>query len=82
MWNVPYLFAFVSPIVHRVSLYQALLMQSIGLIGESIILATLPTEYQNIRYTAFRFILFDSIGLLTLLIAAWLTRLPRSLKKT
>ena len=41
MWNVPYLFAAWNPQRHRVSLWQAIIMQTIGLIGETGILLSL-----------------------------------------
>ena len=41
MWNVPYAVALWHPVRHRVSLYEAVAMQTIGLIGESLILWSL-----------------------------------------
>ena len=38
MWNVPYAFALADPLKHRVSLVEALIMQGIGLFGETAIL--------------------------------------------
>ena len=35
MWNVPYVFAVWNPIKFRISLYEAILMQTIGVFGES-----------------------------------------------
>ena len=37
----------VAPVRHRVALYEALTMQSIGLLGESLILQTLPTPTRS-----------------------------------
>ena len=74
MWNVPYIFACIHPIKHRISLIEALIMQAIGLLGETLIL--LCGNYQDalIRSTVTRFILFDGSGLLLLLMAFALTR--------
>ena len=74
MWNIPYIFALISPITNRLSLHEAQVMQAIGLIGESLIFATLPPGFQVLRSSALRFILFDGFGLLALLWAAWLTK--------
>jgi len=74
MWNIPYIFALISPVTNRLSLYEALIMQAIGLFGESLILATLPPGYQTLKNTALRFILFDGAGLLALLWATWLVK--------
>jgi len=74
MWNVPYVFACVHPIKYRISLIEALIMQAIGLLGETLIL--LYGNYQNtlIQATIKRFIMFDGMGLLLLLLAFALTR--------
>ncbi|MBU1682923.1 hypothetical protein KJ742_03175, partial [Patescibacteria group bacterium] len=40
MWNVPYGFACVHPVKYRTSLIEALIMQTIGLLGETLILLT------------------------------------------
>ena len=45
MWNVPYLIAFWQPIRHLTSLKEALVMQTIGLGGETTILFSLPTGH-------------------------------------
>jgi len=74
MWNVPYAVAMWNPIRHRISLYEALAMQTIGLIGESIIYATLPEIHNLMRASILRFIAFDALGLLLLFAAAILTR--------
>ena len=73
MWNVPYAVALWHPVRFRVALAEALVMQSIGLIGESLILATLPPANLLARTSIARFIGFDAAGLLLLLVAAWLT---------
>ena len=81
MWNVPYAFALANPIRHRVSLIEAVIMQAIGLIGETgILLIGGPYPYP-IESTLERFILFDGIGLVFLLMALWFAskkKLPTS----
>ena len=69
MWNVPYAFACYHPVKYRVSLIEAILMQAIGLLGETWILFS--TDYQNplITSTVLRFIVFDGGGLVLLLLA-------------
>jgi len=73
MWNVPYLVAMLNPQRHFTSLIESVIMQTIGVCGESIILFMLQGEHPLIRASALRFILFDSSGLLILLIALWIT---------
>jgi len=74
MWNVPYAFALANPIKHRVSLIEAVIMQAVGLIGEAGILLIGGPYSLPIENTLTRFILFDGIGLVFLLIALWLVR--------
>lgn len=76
MWNVPYAVAVCHPIRYRVSLLEALAMQTIGLIGESYIYISLPIINSLTRSSLERFIFFDSLGLLLLVGAVWLTRRP------
>lgn len=73
MWNVPYAFAAWHPVRFRVSLYQALLMQAIGLVGESLIYLDLPLVHTTLRAAILRFIIFDGAGLVALLLAAAVT---------
>lgn len=74
MWNVPYAFALVNPIKHRVSLLEAVIMQALGLIGETGILLIGGPYPFPIEHTLTRFILFDGIGLAFLLTALWLVK--------
>jgi hypothetical protein len=74
MWNVPYFLAATDPDRYRISLFEAIVMQAIGLVGELLLLATFPPGHALVRATVWRFILFDGFGLLALLLAAWLTR--------
>jgi len=74
MWNVPYLVALWHPRRYRLALGMALAMQSIGLVGESLILATLPGGHVLLRASIIRFITFDGGGLLLLAGAFMLVR--------
>lgn len=80
MWNVPYAVALWHPIRFRVALSEALAMQSIGLLGESLIFLTLPPANSLARASITRFIGFDAAGLLLLLAAAWLAGAFRGLR--
>jgi hypothetical protein len=74
MWNVPYFVALLHPVRHRTSLYEAVAMQAIGLVGESLILWTLGAGHHLVSSTLLRFIAFDGAGLVALLVAVWVTR--------
>ena len=74
MWNVPYLVALLNPVRYRVSLYEAIAMQAIGLAGESLILWTLGAGHPLVSSTVLRFIAFDGAGLAALLAAVWIPR--------
>jgi hypothetical protein len=78
MWNVPYVFAVWNPIKFRISLYEAILMQSIGVFGESLILVSLSGYHPTVQSTIFRFIAFDAFGLLALILAGWITHQRRA----
>ena len=45
MWNVPYAVALSNPQKHRISLYEAIAMQTIALVGETFIYLTLPATH-------------------------------------
>ena len=74
MWNVPYLVALWHPREYRLALGMALVMQLIGLVGESLIWITLPQGYTLLRTSIMRFIVFDASGLLLLGVAFWLVQ--------
>lgn len=74
MWNVPYAVALWNPLRHRISLYEAIAMQAIGFVGETIIYFTLADIHVQARSAIGRFIIFDGIGLLALIAAALLTK--------
>ena len=82
MWNVPYLFALVKPIRNFTSLVEAVLMQAIGVIGETILLMNLPGSHSLITATTERFIIFDGGGLVLLIVALVIARQIRSSRKS
>lgn len=73
MWNIPYLSALIDPIRHTTSLTEAVIMQAIGAVGETLLFFNVPPEYQNLHASVIRFIYFDAGALVPLLIA-WLVR--------
>ena len=76
MWNVPYVFACYHPVKYHVSLIEAIIMQAIGLLGETFILFSGSYDNALINATVLRFIVFDGGGLVLLLLAFLLT-IPR-----
>ena len=77
MWCVPYFIATLDPRRHKASFIESIAMQTIALVGESILLALLPTRLPVLTASVQRFISFDGLGLLFLLVAAAVLRLPR-----
>lgn len=74
MWQVPYGFALLHPVKFNISLWTALIMQAIGVVGESLLLSTIPMDYSLLRGSIIRFIIFDAAGVLILLAALILVR--------
>jgi hypothetical protein len=74
MWNIPYLVALWQPRRNRASLWEALAMQVVGVIGESIILITIPPEHTFLHTSLLRFIAFDAAGMVALAGAVFLAR--------
>ena len=74
MWNIPYAFALADPLCNRTSLIEAVIMQAIGLVGESAILLLGGPYPDPIPATLMRFILFDGGGLVLLLAAFALSK--------
>ena len=78
MWNVPYLVACFQPRRRRLSLWEALVMQIVGVLGETFILFGLPAGHILLAGSLIRFIAFDAAGLPALGAALFLTRSPRA----
>ena len=74
MWNIPYLVALLDPLRHSTSLIEAVVMQAIGVTGESLLLLHVPQEYLNLHASVIRFIIFDGSGLVFLLIALFIRK--------
>ena len=74
MWNVPYLVALWHPQRYKFSLWQALIMQMIGVLGEGYIYLWLPAAYAVLRSSILRFMAFDMAGLFLLVVALLLSR--------
>jgi len=73
MWNIPYIIAIIHPVKFRISLFEAIFMQTIGVFGESFIYAHLPLNYPLLSSSILRFILFDAGGLVSLILAGFLS---------
>jgi hypothetical protein len=69
MWNVPYAVALWQPVRQRISLWEAMAMQTIGLLGEAAIWLAVGAEHDALHAALGRFMLFDGLGV-TLLLAA------------
>lgn len=72
MWNIPYLVALIDPVRYFVSLIEAVVMQAIGVFGETALLLVLKGNHAQIQASVLRFILFDGAGLVFLLLALFL----------
>lgn len=81
MWNVPYVVALIHPLKHRVSLIEAVVMQGIGVIGETILLLSIPGSHPTLTASVIRFIAFDGGGLVLLLVALFLTLRQKQTQK-
>lgn len=79
MWNVPYVFAAIHPHKWRICLWSAIIMQSIGVVGEIWIRAQ-ASAVPGIQDAILRFILFDLGGLILLVSAILLTYQPNQRK--
>jgi hypothetical protein len=83
MWNVPYVVAIIHPVKHRVSLFEAVVMQFIGAAGETILLSTLAGSHFMLTGTVTRFIIFDGGGFFVLLAALLIVwKIPSKESKT
>ncbi|TFH36601.1 MAG: hypothetical protein E4G99_04560 [Anaerolineales bacterium] len=78
MWNATFPPVIFRPDRYRVLFSVMLAQQVIGLLGEILIWLTLPAGHAALQTTGLRFILFDGLGLLALLVAFLLTRSHQS----
>ncbi|MEL7645477.1 MAG: hypothetical protein AAGU04_04310 [Anaerolineaceae bacterium] len=79
MWQVPYVVALTNPMTYKISLIEALLMQFIGLIGESWLLGSIDPGHPVLRSSILRYIVFDAGGLLLLACAYFAAHFRRPL---
>jgi len=63
MWQVPFLPVLWHPGRYRTCYLCLLVMQLVGLAGESLMLSSLPAGHAPLRATGWRFIAFDGAGL-------------------
>ena len=82
MWNIPYVAALIHPQKHFLSTIEAVVMQAVGLFGETILLFTIKGEHRMIHESVVRFILFDGGGLVLLLAALLLVLALRREEKS
>lgn len=71
MWQVPFLPVIWQPNRYRACFLCLLGMQFVGLLGESIMMLTLPAGHAALRATGWRFIIFDGTGLILMSFAYW-----------
>lgn len=74
MWNATYPPVIARPNRYRVLFGVVIVQQLIGLVGESILLASLAPGLETLAGSIVRFIVFDAAGLVLLLVAFFLSR--------
>ena len=76
MWNATYPPVIARPDRYRVLFGVVIAQQTIGLVGESLLLATLQPGLEILASSIMRFVIFDAAGLVLLAIAFALSK-PR-----
>jgi hypothetical protein len=66
MWNATYPAVIVHPWRFRTLFVVVLVQQTIGLVGESLILASIPAGHNVLSSSILRFIAFDAAGLIVM----------------
>ncbi len=56
-------------------------MQTLGVVGETLLWFSMPSSYSLVRSSVLRFIIFDAAGLVLLLLASWLVWLNMRKKR-
>ena len=69
MWNLTYPAVIVQPAQQRVLFIIVLLQQMVGIAGETWLFFSLPAGHDLLAGTALRFIFFDSLGFVVLILA-------------
>jgi hypothetical protein len=72
MWNATYPLVVIHPERYRTLFAIVLVQQTIGVLGETWLLTTLPAGYPALWATGIRFIVFDGLGLIAMAILFWL----------
>jgi hypothetical protein len=72
IWNATYPLVVINPHRYRTLFAVVLAQQTIGVLGETWLLASLPVEHSTLWGTGLRFIVFDGLGLLGMGILFWL----------
>ena len=73
MWNVTYPAVVVAPRRFRALAVVVLVQQAVGLVGETLILLSLPTGHETLAASIGRFIAFDAAGLVLMAVTfIWL----------
>lgn len=70
MWNIPYIVAAYNPYRYRISLFEAIAMQAIAFIGETILYLKMSDLPPELTQTLQTYMLFDGSGLVFLCAAA------------
>ena len=81
MWNATYPPVALWPCKQRVLFTVVIAQQTIGLVGESMLAASLGPELAVLQASIIRFIAFDGAGLVLLVAAFLLTRVSRSTER-
>lgn len=68
LWIVPYPVAIYHPCRHILSFAYTVIAQAVGTFAETVLLLTLPPGHPALQATGLRFILFDGVGFLLLLV--------------
>jgi hypothetical protein len=64
MWNATYPPVIWNPVRYRTIYFIVIVQQLIALVGESLLIASVPAEFAELIRTGTRFILFDGTGFL------------------
>ena len=72
MWNATYPLVIIHPHRYRTLFAVVLAQQTIGVLGETWLLTSLPIEHSALWGTGLRFIVFDGLGLMGMGILFWL----------
>jgi hypothetical protein len=78
MWNATYPLVIYNPVRYRAMFAVILIQQTIGVVGETLLWLMMPSGHLPLRATGFRFMIFDTIGLITMAGSFWLLMRGRS----